>query len=176
MNTKAILLFICASVVMSGVACSTPDDQDSLANKLEPTTTATPTPVPTATPAGTATPVPPAPTSTQVPYRPKIAFSSNRDGNYEIYVMDVDASPVLEKTNFSTLRRLTETYWDERRPSWSPNGARIIFAARRSGEDTEIYLMSANGSNVMVLTDNHQLGMSRQRDEHDREPSWEPAR
>jgi Tol biopolymer transport system component len=49
-------------------------------------------------------------------------------------------------------------------PLWSPDGARIIFDSRRDG-NREIYVMSADGSNVTRLTDNPA---------DDYGPVWEP--
>jgi Tol biopolymer transport system component len=42
-----------------------------------------------------------------------IAFTSARDGNYEIYVMDADGS---------NQRRLTDDAGSDRQPEWSPDG------------------------------------------------------
>ena len=67
----------------------------------------------------------------------QIAFSSNRDGNYEIYVMDTDGG---------NPRRLTENPNDDWDSSWSPDGKRIVFASERDG-NPEIYVMDADGGN-----------------------------
>jgi len=47
----------------------------------------------------------------QIPRRPQIAFTSERDGNYEIYVMDADGSNQINLTNYPA---------DDGSPSWSP--------------------------------------------------------
>ena len=68
----------------------------------------------------------------------RIAFTSNREGNHEIYVMNADGSDVT---------RLTDTPANEGFPTWSPDGQRIAFQSRRG-----IYVMDADGSNVTHLT------------------------
>ena len=83
--------------------------------------TATPVlPTPTATPAPTTTSEP-----TPHPVVPldgrgggMIVFSSDRDGNYEIYAMNADGSGQ---------RRLTKEPATDGMPNWSPDGKRIAF-------------------------------------------------
>ena len=73
-----------------------------------------------------------------------IAFVSNRDGNYEIYVMNPDGSGVTPLTN--TVAPVG--HFD---PAWSRNGKQIAFASNRDG-NYEIYIMNADGSGVTRLT------------------------
>ena len=84
----------------------------------------------------------------------QIAFVSDRDGNFnvEIYVMDADGS---------NQQNLTNNPRDDRDPSWSPDGKRIVFSARRDGHfenkftiTHEIYVMDADGGNQQRLTNN----------------------
>ena len=58
--------------------------------------------------------------------RPKIAFSSTRDGDSEIYVMDIDGSNPL---------RLTINPARDYDPSWSPDGGRIAFCLQQKTEE-----------------------------------------
>ena len=73
----------------------------------------------------------------------RIAFTSDRDGDWDIYVMDADGSNVTQ---------LTHNDAPDTEPSWSPDGERIAFTSTRDG-DWDIYLMNADGSNVTQLTD-----------------------
>ena len=67
----------------------------------------------------------------------KIAFTSYRDGNFEILVMDADGENQRNISNSSS--------WDERYPAWSPDGTQIAFVSRslRDG-DIQIYVMDAD--------------------------------
>ncbi len=72
-----------------------------------------------------------------------IAFSSNRDGNYEIYKMTPDGKQVVRLTN--------DPYTNDGWPYWTPDGQRIVFA-KEQGQTAELYLMDADGENVRQLT------------------------
>ena len=76
----------------------------------------------------------------------RIAFSSRRDGNNEIYVMNADGSGQT---------RLTDHEAYDVYPHWSPDGRRIGFISRgrTSGENNHIYVMNADGSGVTRLMD-----------------------
>lgn len=74
----------------------------------------------------------------------KIAFTSNRDGAGDIYVMGADGSRIT---------RLTFTQERESSPVWSPDGAKIVFDSERDG-NKEIYAMNADGSGQTRLTFN----------------------
>ena len=73
----------------------------------------------------------------------KIAFYSARDGNYEIYIMNVDG---LEQVN------LTNNPADDVGASFSPDGLKIVFDSNRDVNDEiynvnfEIYIMNVDGS------------------------------
>jgi len=78
----------------------------------------------------------------QAPKKAQIAFSSDRDGNYEIYVMDADGQ---------NQRRLTKNSADDRFPAWSPDSQRIAFTSNRDA-NWETYVMDADGNNQRNLT------------------------
>lgn len=74
----------------------------------------------------------------------KIVFSSNRDGNDEIYVMNPDGSGQT---------RLTDNAASDLHPSFSGDTTRITFSSTRDG-NSEIYIMNADGSDPVRLTNN----------------------
>ena len=74
----------------------------------------------------------------------KIAFSSLRDGNFEVYVMNADGSNPINLTNDEEAR--------DTAPSWSADGSRIVFISYRNGS-RGIYVINADGSNVVNLVD-----------------------
>ncbi len=63
-----------------------------------------------------------------------VAFGSDRDGNWEIYVMNTDGSNV---------RRLTNHPATDDAPTWSPDSSRLAFASDRDG-DFEIYILNVS--------------------------------
>ncbi|MGD8752116.1 MAG: hypothetical protein PVG14_11870, partial [Anaerolineales bacterium] len=71
-----------------------------------------------------------------------IAFTSERDGNSEIYLINADGTG---------LQRLTDDLAYDAWPTWSPDGSQIAFMSTRSG-NPDIYVMDADGSNVRRLT------------------------
>lgn len=72
----------------------------------------------------------------------KIAFTSTRDGTWEIYTMDA---------NGRNIQRITNNAVFDGRPAWSPDGKKIAFTSDRDGT-WEIYTMDADRSNVQQLT------------------------
>ncbi len=86
----------------------------------------------------------------------KIAFSSDRDGNNEIYVMNTDG------TNQA---RLTYNAGSDENPAISPDGTRIAFDSDRDG-NSDIYIMDSDGNNVVQITNSSALNNSA--------PAWSP--
>src|SRR5204862_277321 len=75
----------------------------------------------------------------------KITFQSNRNGNFDIFVMNADGSGVTQ---------LTSHPFDEYLPLFSPDGSRIAFNSNRGGAGQDVYVMNADGSGVTQLTPN----------------------
>ena len=71
-----------------------------------------------------------------------ILFESNRDGNWEIYVMD---------SNGLNQQRLTFDDGDDRRPSWHPSGQKILFESTRSGKN-ELYQLALESMDITRIT------------------------
>lgn len=74
--------------------------------------------------------------------RNEIVFTSDRDGDYEIYVMAADGS---------SLARLTNDPAADFTPAISPDGTKIAFASGRDGP-RDLFLMDAGGEHVINLT------------------------
>ncbi|HEY2431448.1 MAG TPA: DPP IV N-terminal domain-containing protein [Vicinamibacterales bacterium] len=71
----------------------------------------------------------------------RIAFTTNRDGNPEIYVMNRDGS---------NLRRMTNNPAIDVTPTWSPSGDQLAWVSDRTGAP-HIYVMNADGTGVRQL-------------------------
>jgi TolB protein len=74
----------------------------------------------------------------------RIAFTSWRDRNWEIYVMNAGGGKH---------RNLTRNAGLDSNPVWSPDGRRIAFGSERDG-NLEIYVMNADGSHQRNVTRN----------------------
>ena len=77
-------------------------------------------------------------------HKTQIIFSSTRDRNTQIYVMDSDG------TNH---RRLAVNQAENFRPAWSPDGTKIAFVSNQNVGFDQIYLMDADAKNPIRLTD-----------------------
>jgi TolB protein len=74
----------------------------------------------------------------------QIAFVSNRDGTFQIYLVDAGGK--------TPPRRLTATRAWEGAPTWSPNGKQLAFTSDRLGAGTpKLYVMNADGTGQEAL-------------------------
>lgn len=100
----------------------------------------------------------------------RILFTSNRDGDYELYTMRPDGTGVV---------RLTNEPGNDAHASWSADGEWIVFTSARGGFKDEaplhrynpqptgdIHVMRADGSGVRRLTDDQF---------EDGTPTWAPT-
>jgi hypothetical protein len=87
----------------------------------------------------------------------RIAFTSNIDGDNDIYVINADGGGRTQ---------LTFDPSNDALPSWSPDGSKIAFATTRDGQ-SRIYVMNSDGSNATALT-------TRIGDGDDNLPAWSP--
>ena len=86
----------------------------------------------------------------------RIVFASDRDGNWEIYVMDADGGNQENLTNHPAF---------DSQPDWSPDGTKIAFYSSRDGRPGQVYVMDADGKNVIKLTEGPGQGEN---------PDWSP--
>ena len=75
----------------------------------------------------------------------KVAFASNRDGNWDIWTMNPDGSDPVN---------LTRDMASDFHPTWSPTGEQILFVSfREQGKESSLYLMDTDGNNIRKALD-----------------------
>lgn len=74
----------------------------------------------------------------------KVAFLASRDGNNEIYILDMDTL---------TQKNITNNIFSDgvNGVTWSPDGTQIAFVTTRTGNN-EIYVMNSDGSNLRNIS------------------------
>ena len=87
----------------------------------------------------------------------RIVFRNMAFDNFEIYVMDADGR---------NRENLSNHPMHDMDPDWSPDGTKIAFVSNRNGGVNQIYVMHADGTNQIRLTD----GPPSQK----RDPDWSP--
>lgn len=86
----------------------------------------------------------------------RVAFHTDRDGNWEIYILAADGSG---------LTNVTEHQASDRSAAWSPDGTRLAFVSGRDGSD-DIFVMDVD----VGVAVNHTEGRAR-----DATPVWSPG-
>ena len=96
-----------------------------------------------------------------------IAFESDRDGDLEIFTIQLDGT---------ALTKLTQNAVADRNPAWSPDGTEIVFtrdapaaqcAGGASGTCRNVWVMNADGTGELRLT-NEPANVA------DADPAWSP--
>lgn len=85
----------------------------------------------------------------------RIAFTSHRSGDSEVWVMDSTGRNLLNVTQHPAW-----DYW----PAWSPDGTQVVFVSERDG-DQELFIQPVGGGAATQITFN---------DASDRLPVWSP--
>jgi len=85
-----------------------------------------------------------------------IAFTSNRTGFDDIFLMPAGGGDAVNLTNSQA---------NDGSPTWSPDGQRLAFTSDRDGDAGDIWLMNIDGSDPVNLTQNAAMDIS---------PAWSP--
>jgi Tol biopolymer transport system component len=79
----------------------------------------------------------------------RLAFTSQRAGSSDVWVVDLDGSHLRNLTPHPALDDGT---------TWSPDGERIVFGSNRAAQSQyggDLYVMRADGTDVRPLTSGH---------------------
>ena len=76
---------------------------------------------------------------------PRIVFESNRNGNGDIYAIDIDGNNLVQ---------LTDSPADDGSPACSPYAKKIVFKSDRHGPP-DLYMMDSDGNNIVRLTNSN---------------------
>ncbi len=95
------------------------------------------------------------PVLAKAPTTAKIVFGASREGNRDLYLMNIDGSDQINITNHPA---------DDIYGAWSPTGEQILFASDRD-KGYDLYLMDPDGKNVRRV-----FGKSAHREA----PAWSP--
>jgi Tol biopolymer transport system component len=90
-------------------------------------------------------------------YRHKLIYESDRDGNFELYVMNADGSNPVNITNTPDVQEVF--------PKVSPDGSKVVFVGdqgQSSAKVRNLYLMNTDGTGRTKIADNA------------RDPCWSP--
>jgi Tol biopolymer transport system component len=88
----------------------------------------------------------------------QLVFSSDRTGQQELFVLNLDGS--------RGVRQLTDGMESALHPSWSPDGTQIAFEAQIENGDWDVWVINADGSDLRNLTNTSSA--------NDGNPDWSP--
>ncbi len=77
----------------------------------------------------------------------QIAFQSNRDGDFDLYLLDVSTNQIEQITVERTQGKVFDAF-----PAWSPDGTRIAFSSNVAGS-FNVYLLDLSTGATTALTD-----------------------
>ncbi|MFG0332496.1 MAG: TolB family protein, partial [Maioricimonas sp. JB049] len=86
----------------------------------------------------------------------RVAFTSDRTGNMELFVMNADGTGPIQVTDFPGV---------DRTPTWSPDGKQLCFTRITEGNNWELFRINADGTDPVNLT-RHPAA--------DADPAWSP--
>ena len=94
----------------------------------------------------------------------QIVFSSYRNGNWDLFLFDLEIDSEGLIVPADDQMQLTDSDNWELFPAWSPDGQLIAFNGLQPGSgNTDVYLMDKSGSNIRKLTDSPRF---------DENPAW----
>ncbi|NIM92521.1 MAG: hypothetical protein GTO18_02240 [Anaerolineales bacterium] len=138
-----------AAKKLTQTAQAIPTEEEAVTATIAPTASAT-------LPPPTDTQTSPPPTSTPVHGGGKIAFTSNRDGIPQIYMMDPDGSNQI---------RLTAHLLESHDPAWSQDGLQLIYVAITGERQSSVRIIDVQNELESVVTNFNVASES---------PSWAP--
>ncbi len=94
-------------------------------------------------------------------FKEKIIYQSDKDGNFDLYLVDQDTLISRNLTNGAPSDTRTNNNFS---PSSSPDGKKIVFQSNRDGND-ELYVMDMESKEQLNITQNVAKDYS---------PSWSP--
>ena len=77
----------------------------------------------------------------------RIAFQSNRDGDFDLYLLDVSTNQIEQITVETTQGKVFDGF-----PAWSPDGTRIAFSSNVA-DQFDVYLLDLSTGATTALTD-----------------------
>lgn len=93
------------------------------------------------------------------PHGEKLAFTSHRSGNSDIWLLDLAEA----EAGFNPRNLTDNPAWDYS-PTWSPSGQSVAFISERDG-DPELFVQNLESDTAIQLTFNN---------DHDHRPAWSP--